>query len=238
MKNAIIIGASSGIGRELAKMLATDGYSIAITARRVQLLNELHDELPGDVLVRKMDVSDPDSSKALLSEIIGKMGGADLIVFAAGTGEINEQLNWQLEHTCIMTNVSGFAAIANVAIRQFIKQKSGHFVAISSISAIRGGSASPAYHASKSFLSNYLEGLRQKVTKMQLPITVTDIKPGFVDTAMAKGEGQFWVAPVNKAASQIYQAIRKKKSHCYVTRRWRLIAWLLKVLPDSLYIRL
>ena len=238
LKKAIVIGASSGIGRELAKLLAANGYSIAIAARRMPLLNTLRDELPNGALVKQLDVSSPDTSKIVLSELIGEMGGIDLVVFAAGSGDLNEKLEWQLEQTSIATNVIGFSAIANVAIKYFISKKSGHLVGISSLAAIRGGKASPAYNASKAFISNYLEGLRQKVTSLGLPVIITDIQPGFVDTAMAKGEGLFWVASVKKAATQIYEAIKKKKSHLYVTKRWRLIAWLLRAMPESLYNRL
>jgi short-subunit dehydrogenase len=110
-------------------------------------------------------------------------------------------------------------------------------ICISSIAAIRGSGAAPAYAASKAFMSNYLEGLRIKAFKTGLPIVVTDIQPGFVDTAMAQGQGLFWVAPPNTAALQIYKAIERKAKHAYVTRRWSIIGWLLKALPDFLYYR-
>ncbi len=144
------------------------------------------------------------------SELIAEMGGVDLVVFSSGTGDLNKQLDWSLESESITTNVIGFTAIVNVAIKYFLKQKSGHFVGISSLAALRGGKHSPAYNASKAYISNYLEGLRQKISKFSYPITITDIKPGFVDTRMAKGDGLFWVAPAKKAAQQIYQAIVKK----------------------------
>jgi short-subunit dehydrogenase len=83
----------------------------------------------------------------------------------------------------------------------------------------------PAYNASKAYQINYLSGLRKKMEKLQLPIYITDIKPGFVDTDMAKGEGKFWVAPVNKAASQIITAIKAKRKIVYITKRWRLIGF-------------
>jgi short-subunit dehydrogenase len=83
---------------------------------------------------------------------------------------------------------------------------SGHLVGISSIAALRGDRESPAYNASKAFESNYLKELRQKVRNSRLSIIITDVKPGFVDTAMAKGDGIFWAAPVEKAAVQIYNA--------------------------------
>ena len=87
-------------------------------------------------------------------------------------------------------------------------------------------------------MSNYLEGLRQKASKSGIAITVTEIQPGFIDTAMAKGEGLFWVAPPEKAARQILKAITGKKKHAYITKRWRLIALLLKIIPDWVYNKL
>lgn len=83
-------------------------------------------------------------------------------------------------------------------------------------------------------MSNYLQGLRHKFDKLRLPIVVTDVQPGFVDTAMAKAERRFWVASPERAARQIFTAIRKRKKHVYVSKRWRMIAWLIKVLPDWL----
>jgi len=120
----------------------------------------------------------------------------------------------------------------------FILSNTTLFLTTSSIAAIRGGGDAPAYNASKAFVSNYLEGLRQMAAKMKLPLTVTDIKPGFVDTVMAQGEGLFWVAPAEKAAKQILEAVEKKKDHAYVTKRWRLVAWVLKLLPGRLYCKI
>ena len=85
---------------------------------------------------------------------------------------------------------------------------------------------------------NYLEGLRQKAHKLSAPIFITDVRPGFVDTAMAKGEGQFWVATVQKASVQIFEAIKQKKKVVYVTKRWRMIAVLLKRIPRVIYDRM
>ena len=179
-----------------------------------------------------------EAAMGMFSEFINEMGEIDLVVISAGTGEINNDLNWQVEYETIRTNVIGFTALANVAIHHFIEKGSGHLVGISSISALRGGRESPAYNASKAFASNYMEGLRQKIRHLQLPIIVTDVKPGFVKTAMAKGEGIFWAAPADKASKQIYDAIKRKASSVYITRRWRLIAWMLKAMPDCLFEKL
>lgn len=238
MKKAIVIGASSGIGRELAKILSQNGYAVGVMARRKHLLEELRKEIQSEIFIREIDVTNAEAAMCIFSEFMNEMGEIDLIVISAGTGEINNDLNWQVEHETIRTNVIGFTALANVAIHHFIEKGSGHLVGISSISALRGGRESPAYSASKAFASNYMEGLRQKIRNLQLPIIVTDVKPGFVKTAMAKGEGIFWAAPADKASKQIYDAIKRKASSVYITRRWRLIAWMLKAMPDCVFEKL
>jgi short-subunit dehydrogenase len=236
MKKAIIIGGSSGIGRELVKILSGNGYVVGVMGRRIRLLEELGNETGAHV--QEIDVADTESAMAILVKFIEEMGGVELVVISAGTVHLNAELDWSLEYNTIKTNVTGFAAMANVAVKHFIEKGSGHLVGISSLSALRGSRQAPAYSASKAFESNYLEGLRQKVRKLGLPITITDIKPGFVKTAMAKGEGIFWAAEADKVALQIFKAIKRKKSCVYVTRRWRLIAWLLKTIPGPIYERM
>jgi len=238
MKKAIIVGASSGIGRALAKILARDGYVVGLAARRLALLLEIQQEIGGGALVKEIDVSQTAEAMARLSEFIAEMGGVELIIISAGTGFINPELAWHKENETIAVNVAGFTAIANVAMHHFLEKGSGQLVNISSIAALRGSGQAPAYNASKAFESNYLEGLRQKVAKLRLPITVTDIQPGFVDTAMAQAESLFWVASPAKAAEQIHRAVRAGTKHAYITRRWRLVAWLFKVMPDWIYQRL
>jgi len=233
MKKAIIIGATSGIGCELAKVLAADGYSVALTGRRLHLLEQIQRELPIQSFIQEMDVTSADALQQL-QNLIDQMQGVDLIVISSGTGHIDPEIPWQKEKETIDTNVLGFSAMVNVAWQHFKQQGSGHLVGISSIAAIRGGDA-PAYNASKAFVSNYLQGLRYLISKSGLPITITDIQPGFIDTAMAQGDGLFWVTSPEKAAGQIYGALKKKKKHAYVTKRWRLIAWVLKCLPEALY---
>jgi short-subunit dehydrogenase len=238
VKKAIVIGASSGIGRELSKILSLNNYDVGLVARREELLLDLQKELKTNSYIKRIDVTQSNEAMKMLDELIEEMNGVDLIVINAGYGLINPDLDFAVEKEAIDVNVTGFIAMTNIALKHFCKKGEGHIVGISSIAALRGGGASPAYNASKAFISNYLEGLRQKVNKQGMLITVTDIKPGFVDTPMAQGEGLFWVASVPKAASQIYKAIKAKKSHAYITRRWRIIAWLLKIIPDSIYNRL
>ena len=238
-RSAIIVGASSGIGLELAKVLAANGYSVGLVARRLDLLSELARELPTRAFVKAIDVSKPIEAMPHLRKLIVEMNNnVELFVIGAGTGFINPELDWERERETIDLNVSGFTAIINVAVEHLQARGSGHIVGISSLAALRGSGAAPAYNASKAFMSNYLQGLRQKFCKLKLPVVVTDVQPGFVDTAMAKGEGLFWMASPKKAAQQIFDAIQKRRKHVYVTRRWRVIAWVLRILPDSLYDKL
>ncbi len=236
-KKAIIIGAASGIGRELAKVLSQNNYTVGLADREIELLSDVQREILSKTYIKHIDTAQPVEAMSLLEELIHEMEGMDVIVISAAVRFINPDLNWKEEGETIDINVSGFAAVANVAVKQFCKQGSGQIVGISSVAAIKGRGNTPAYNASKAFVSNYLEGLRQNVKKLGVPITVTDIQPGFVDTTMAKGERLFWVAPLEKAARQIFKAIKNKKKHAYITKRWRIIAWVLKVLPDWIYNR-
>ncbi len=237
-KKIVIVGASSGIGKELAKIFGRHDYAVGITARRIELLSEVAKELPGSVFVKSMDVAKPDEAISVLEELIKEMGGLDIIVISAGIGFINPDLTWQKEKDTIDVNVTGFTAIANSAMKHFLKQGYGHLAGISSVGAIRGESSAPAYAASKAFMSNYLEGLRFKMFKIKMPIVITDIQPGFVDTAMAQAGGLFWVSSPEKAAQQIFSAIKKGRKHAYITSRWRFVAWILKIAPDWLLGRL
>ena len=231
MKKAIIIGATSGIGKELAKIFSQNDYVVGIVGRRSELFPELQKEIPTEVYFKRIDVAKTSEAMNLLGELIKEMCGVDVIVISSGVGFISPDLNWEQEKETIDVNISGFTAMANVAFKYFCKRSSGQIVGISSIAAIRGSGDSPAYNASKAFISNYLEGLRQKTSKLKIPIVVTEIQPGFVNTAIAKGEGLFWVASPEKAAKQIFRGIESKKRHAYITKRWLIIAWLLMIRP-------
>ena len=236
MKKAIIIGASSGIGYELSKLLSKNGYMVGITGRRKKLLSQLQAELSNKTLIKQMDVS-KEASIQHLKNLINEMDGVNLIIVSAGIWFEDQGVPWKTEKETIDTNVVGFTAMANVAYHYFQERKSGHLVGISSVAAIRGGGA-PAYNASNAFMSNYLQGLRYLANKTKSPITITDIKAGFVGTKMAKGKGLFWVASPKKAAAQIYRAIKNKRRQSYVTKRWILVGWALKCLPDFIYNKL
>ena len=238
MKKAIIIGATSGIGKELARILVNDGYKVGITGRRIELLEGLKSENPDFYSSKNFDVKYTEIAKDKLEELTSELGGLDLLILCSGTGDINDKLDFEIEIRTIETNVIGWTFISDWAFKLFEKQKYGHLIAISSIGGLRGNRLSTSYNATKAYQINYLEGLRQKATKLKEQIFITDIRPGLVDTDMAKGEGLFWVMPVEKTAHQIYEAIKKKKKIAYVTKRWRLIAIILKRIPGKFYDRI
>jgi len=238
MKNAIIIGATSGIGKGLARLLVSDGFRVGITGRRTELLKKLKLENPDAYFIKTFDVKDTIIAEEKLKELTSELGGLDLVVLSSGTGEINDKLDFGIEIHTIETNVIGWTFISDWAFKFFEKQKHGHLIAISSIGGLRGSRQSTSYNATKAYQINYLEGLRQKATKLKEQIFITDIRPGLVNTDMAKGKGLFWVMPVEKTVRQIYNAIKKKKKIAYVTKRWRLIAEITKRIPIQLYDRM
>lgn len=232
-RKVIIIGATSGIGKALARELHQRGCMVGLTGRRIERLEELKTGLGSRAYIQFMDVAQPLEAIQHLKTLIAEMKGMDIIVLNAGVSNFQESTNWETERTVIDVNVRGFAALANFSFGYFEKEGSGHIVGVSSIASLFGYGLSAAYNASKAFVSNYLQGYRQRANHSRAKITVTDIKPGFVASEMTEGKkGMFWVADTDKAARQMADAIESKRNHAYITKRWRLMAWLLKLIPD------
>jgi short-subunit dehydrogenase len=237
-RKAIIVGASSGMGRELCRILARHDYLVGITGRRENLLKEVQSEFPGQVRYRVFDVRDMSRTARSLRELIRELGGLDLLVMSSGTGFINDELDPEPEFQTIYTNVTAFTDIMTFSYQYFRKHPPGHLAAITSVAALRGNPAAPAYNASKAYQSNYLEALRMKSKRSGDRIHVTDIRPGFVNTDMARGDRMFWMASPDRAALLIYKALKRKRRVVYVSRRWRLLAVLLKFSPRWIYEKL
>lgn len=233
-KKAIVIGTSTGIGRALAKKLSAEGYLVGLTGRSLERLQALQKELPGESIVRVIDVSSTSEAIHGLGNLIMLMQGVDLLIVNAGILHMNPGLAWDLEEKTVQVNVLGFIAMANIAVNYFIKKNSGSLVGISSVAGQRGSGRSPSYSASKAFMSNYLEGLRQKLSAT--PVKVMEIRPGFVDTEMVRGrKGLFGIISPEKAADLIYKAIQKGKRIAYVPAWWGIVMWFFKRLPESVY---
>jgi short-subunit dehydrogenase len=237
-KKAIVVGATSGIGRGIAELLVSRGYTVGITGRREHLLNEIKASSPASFIVSTFDINDTENVLEKLEDLALKLGGVDLFVLSSGVGKRNKDLDLEPELSTIMTNVTGFTTAVNWAYKYFEKAGGGKLASISSIAGTRGFGLSPSYSASKSYQIKYLEALRQKAKTTGGKISVTDVRPGFVDTAMGNGDGAFWIAPVEKASKQIVNAIDNKRGVVFVTKRWRIISILLRLMPRPIFERL
>lgn len=234
MKKAIVIGATSGIGKSITEVLIQNDYTVGVTGRRLEMLKSLKEKNTDKIFYCQMDVQELTSIETICDNLVNQLGGLDLIIISAGIGDENKSLDFTIENNVIKTNIQGFTCVADWAIRYFTKQGYGHLVNISSIAGLMGNGEAPSYNATKAFQINYLEGLRLNADKSGAKINVTDVRPGFVDTAMAKGDGLFWVASVNKASQQIFSAIKRKKKVVYITKRWRIVGFMLKIMPYSI----
>lgn len=238
-KKVIITGATSGIGRALAIEMHRRGYIIGATGRRIERLDSLEKQPGNRIFTCSMDVTKIDQALEQLNSLIEDMGGMDIIVLNAGVSNFEGRFDWETERRVIDVNIRGFAALANYSFNYFEKQGSGHIVGVSSIAGLFGYGLSATYNASKAYVSTYLQGYRQRANHSDAHIAVTEIQPGFVKSEMTGGKkGLFWVAPVDKAARQMANAIQRQKNHAYITKRWRLVAWAIKIIPNWIWNRL
>lgn len=233
--NIVIIGATSGIGKVLFLKYANADNRIGIVGRRANLLDELSRKYPSKTITAKADITNLEEIEQAINALHKELEHIDLVIVSSGTGDINAELDYNVERPTIDTNVTGWTFVIDTFYNIFEQQGHGHLVAITSAGGLRGEPMAPAYSASKAYQINYIEALRKKAFKSGSRIHVTDIRPGLVNTAMAKGDGLFWVMPVEKVASQIISAIRRQKSKTYVTKRWHVLAIINKNLPFDLY---
>ena len=237
IKKIIIVGATSGIGRKMAELYAAEGNIVGIAGRRKDLLDEIQNMFPDKIKTECFDVTGTENIERLKA-LMEKTGGMDILVYSSGVGEPSKKLEWRIDKPVVDTHVNGFIEISNWSFNFFIAQGEGHLAVISSVAANRGNSWAPAYAAAKAFQTIYYEGLAIKAERLKKKITVTAIEPGFVNTAMAHGGNKmFWIVPVEKAAKQIIAGIKKKKRKLYVSKRWWIIAKLMKWMPFWFYKR-
>src|SRR5436305_4920602 len=177
----IIIGASSGIGKELALRYAKQGNTVGITGRRKNLLEEIKSSYPEKIFTSCFDVTGTENLRNV-QKLIAELEGLDLLVYNAGIGDTSENLVPETEMETTKTNVLGFVEIVSFAFHFFVQQGYGQIAVTSSVAALRGNSFAPAYSASKAFMSTYAEGLSIKADRLKKDIIITDIRQGFLDT--------------------------------------------------------
>ena len=232
------IGATSGIGKALFEKYAREDNRIGIVGRRANLLDELCQKYPSKTITAKADITNLEEIEQAINALHKELEYIDLAIVCSGIGDINATLEYNVERLTIDTNITGWTFVIDRLYNIFVQQGHGHLVAITSAGGFRGEPIAPAYSASKAYQINYMEALRKKAYKSGSQIYVTDIRPGLVNTAMVKGEGLFWVMPVEKLANEIITAIHKNKYKAYVTKRWHILAIINKNLPFALYKRM
>ena len=233
--NIIIIGATSGIGNGLLKEYAKPENKVGIVGRRKGILEKIETSHTPNVFSFAADITQTGQTDRAIAYLQSKLTTIDLVIVCSGTGEFNPLLDFTLEFPTLQTNIVGWTYLIDCFYNILFQQGFGHLVAITSIGGLRGEAQAPAYSASKAYQINYMEALRKKAYKECRAINITDIRPGLVDTRMAKGENLFWVMPVDKVVTQIANAIKRKRGIAYVTNRWHIFAIINKNLPYFLY---
>lgn len=237
-KRIIIVGATSGIGMAVAQLFIQAGWKVGIAGRREEKLREIVASAPSQVVYRVIDICQEDAGKHLL-DLIQQMGGLDYYFHASGIGKQNRSLEIPIEIATTETNVNGFVRMVDTAFNYFKENGGGHIGVISSIAGTKGLGTAPAYSATKRFNNTYIQCLVQLARMQKYPITFTDIKPGFVDTAILNPDRNYpMMMLVPKVAQSIFKALIHRKRKKIIDWRFALLVFFWRCIPDALWERL
>ena len=237
-KKVIIIGATSGIGREVALIYIAQGWKVGVAGRREAELEALRSAYPEQVSAQALDVTKEDAPQKLQA-LIEQVGGMDVFLLSSGIGKQNPTLETGLELTTAATNVEGFIRMTNAAYHYFEQQGHGHLAVISSIAGTKGLGAAPAYSATKGFQNIYMDALDQLARMKKLNIQFTDIRPGFVATPLLNNQKKYPMlmeAPI--VALDIVSAIEKKKRVAIIDWKFRIVVGFWRLIPKWIWLRL
>ena len=239
-RRAIIIGATSGIGLEVAKVLAAKGWQVGIAGRRQELLQQLQRKNLNIVATECIDVTKPDATERLQT-LIGKTGGMDLYFHSSGIGYQKTKLDMELELATVETNAVGMTRMVGAAFHYFEEhpEQKGQIAVISSIAGTKGLGAAPAYSATKRFVNHYLECLTQLCHIRGLRnISIHDIRPGFVRTALISGSNYPMQLNPAKVAQQIVSGLEHGRTIITIDWRYRLLVFFWRLIPRWLWVRM
>lgn len=237
-KKAIIVGASSGIGRKVAQLLIADGWHLGVAARREESLMELKTMAPERVEVMTIDVTKPQADEQLMT-LIERIGGMELYFHASGIGKQNRDLDTDIELRTMETNAVGFTRMIDTAFRYFAEKGEGHIAAITSIAGTKGLGPAPAYSATKALQATYLQALEQQAHQRGLNIRITDIRPGFVDTALLNGDFKYpMMMRPETVAGDIVRSIYRKRHIRVIDWRYRIMTFFWQLIPNWIWRRM
>ena len=237
MKRVIIIGATSGIGLEVARCYLKAGWQVGVAGRREEELEKIRSAAPGQIFTQKIDVTREDAP-FLLEQLITQMGSMDVFLLSSGIGKQNLSLQPDIELQTAATNVSGFIRMVNAAYHYFEQHEKGHIAIISSIAGTKGLGSAPAYSATKRFQNTYINALEQLAHMKKLNISFTDIRPGFVATPLLKDDKYPLLMHAPQVASQIVKAISRRKRVVIIDWRYQILVFFWKLIPGWLWVRL
>lgn len=236
MKNVIVVGATSGIGREVAEIYIRQGCRVGVTGRRKYLLDEIVRTSPaGQVFPQVFDVSAETAAESL-AELVERMGGVDICLYSSGYGHTNTALEPSLELGQVDVNAKGFVRCAVWLFNYWAdKGLKGHLAVISSVASILPLGVCPSYSATKKFEAFYAQALRQLAVIRDADISITVIKPGFVDTDFIHGRHFPMMIRRGKAAAKIVRAIRRRKKSVVIDGRWAALGLVMRLVPFPLW---
>lgn len=238
MKRIVIVGATSGMGLEVARLAIRAGWRVGAAGRRAERLEALRAEAPEQVEIRQMDVTDP-AAPEQLATLIERLGGMDIYLHSSGIGFRNEALDPAIELATARTNAEGFIRMVTAAYTYFRSHGGGQIAVISSIAGTKGLGAAPAYSATKRLQNTYIDALAQLARMQRARIRFTDIRPGFVDTPLLASDGGYpMLMPADRVARRIFRAIVRGRRRVVIDRRFAMLVFLWRLIPAWLWERL
>lgn len=231
------MGASSGIGKEVAQRLLADGWQVGLAARRHEALEELARTYGDAAITAQIDITDEQATHQL-RDLITQLGGVDLYFHASGIGWQNSNLSEEIEIKTVNTNGMGFTRMVGEAFRWMAAHGGGHIAVITSVAGTRGLGPAPAYSATKAFQNSYVQALEQLSNNRKLGIRFTDLRPGFVDTDLIKGSHFPMTMPRDLVADEIMWAITMRRHVRVIDWKWRLTVFFWRMIPAALWRKL
>ena len=231
MRRAVVVGASSGIGREVALLLRERGWTVGVAARREELLSDFE-------LTAQIDVTAADAGQRLLN-LVERLGGMDLYFHASGVGHQNRELHEEIEMQTVDTNGMGFTRMVGTAYRYMAEHGGGRIAVISSIAGTKGLGPAPSYSATKALQNTYIQALEQLANARRLNIRFSDFRPGFVATDLLNDGHRYPLLLDKERVAR--DMVRSIECGCHVRVidwRWRTITCLWRCIPRCLWRRM
>jgi short-subunit dehydrogenase len=238
---AIIIGATSGLGREIAFNLLREGWHVGIAGRRDELLKEIADsaEFGTNVVYERIDITSEDVIPSV-ERLLSKLGDIDLFVNVSGVGFQNPSLDSTIEKNIFDVNGYGFMRMVDWAYNYFMRtNRPGHIAIVSSIAGTKPLGTAAAYSATKRMQSHYITALSQLARMEHLNIRFTDIRPGFAATDILNPNKHYPMMMTKEYAGRLAtRAILKKKRVAIVDWKFAILTFFWSLIPRCIWERL